>query len=118
VGKPDGRKTAGLPLSVGAASLPVRLLLATIVAAAGVICGGGGWWIGSHGPVAARLVAIGLLVPFGIVALIAAAFIVAPFSRFGVWLDAFLPTVSGVRAIAVAVMLWGISAFCVLGIGR
>jgi hypothetical protein len=108
------RKSAGLPLSVGAASLPVRILLASIVLLVGAICGGGGLWIGRHGPIAARVVAIALLVPLGIVALAAAAFIVAPFSRFGVWLDAFLPTLIGWRSGAVAASVWAISALLVL----
>lgn len=89
------RKSAGLPLSVGSASLAVRVLLAAIIMAVAAICGGGGVWIGRHGPNAARAVAIALLVPFGIVALAAAAFILAPFSRYGIWLDAFLPTLAG-----------------------
>jgi hypothetical protein len=108
------RKSAGLPLSVGSASLPVRILLAAIVTVVGVICGGGGVWIGDHGPIAGRVVAIALLVPFGIVALVAAAFIVAPFSRFGGWLDAFLPTMIRWRAVAVAASLWAISALLVI----
>ncbi len=107
------RKLAGLPLSVGSASLPVRILLAAIVAAVAIICGGGGLWIGRHGPIAARAVAIVLIVPFGIVALAAAVFIMAPFSRFGLWLDAFLPALIGWRAAAVAAWLWAISALLV-----
>ena len=107
------RKSAGLPLSVGSASLPVRILLAAIVMAVAILCGGGGVWIGQHGPIAARAVAIVLIVPFGIVALAAAIFVLAPFSRFGVWLDAFLPTLIGRRAAAVAASLWAISALLV-----
>jgi hypothetical protein len=70
--------------------------------------------LGDHGPFAARILAIVLLVPFGIVALVAAAFIVAPFSRFGVWLDTFLPAMIGWRAVAVAASLWAISALLVI----
>lgn len=44
-----------------------------------------------HGGVAGPILAIVLLQPFGLVLFVAAIYVAAPFSRFGVWLDSELP---------------------------
>lgn len=38
-----------------------------------------------------RVFAVLLIIPLGLIGILAAAFIVAPRSRFGVWLDHFVP---------------------------
>ena len=81
------RKSAGLPLSVGAASLLVRVLLSAIVLVASTVSVAAGVLLGRRGPLPAAMIAGGLLIPFGIIALLGAAFIAAPHSRFGKWLD-------------------------------
>lgn len=103
------RRSAGLPLSVGRASLATRLFLAIVFLAAAALCIGGGVAIGRVG-LAPRIVAIVLIVPLGLIGVLAAAFILAPWSRFGVWLDGFVPrlrepAVAGVTAM----LLWGIA---------
>jgi hypothetical protein len=100
------RPSAGLPLSVGSASLPVRLLLAVMVLLVGGLCIGGGMFIARSGSVAGIVIAIAMIIPLGLICCIAAAFIVAPFSRFGVWLDEFVAKLNGGRAAAVFVVLW------------
>ncbi|HYC88096.1 MAG TPA: hypothetical protein VEO54_02700 [Thermoanaerobaculia bacterium] len=84
------RRSAGLPLSVGRASVATRVFLAVVFLAAAALCIGGGVLISRAGP-APRVVAVVLIVPLGLIGAIAAAFILAPWSRFGVWLDAFVP---------------------------
>lgn len=49
-------KRAGLPLSVGQASITMRVLLAIVFAAAAALCVGGGMLISSNA--AARVIAI------------------------------------------------------------
>ena len=100
------RKSAGLPLSVGSAPLPLRIFIAAMFLTIGVLCMTGGAFLGARGPVAAKCIAVALIIPLGLIACIGAAFTIAPFSRFGVWLDHFLPTMTGVRAAAVAVLMW------------
>ena len=112
------RRTAGLPLSVGSASFATRLFLALSFAAVAAICIGAGVAIARADALAGTVVAIVFVVPLGCLAAIAAAFVLAPFSRFGVWLDAFLPTVTGVRVAAVVAAFWLLSALIVIGAGR
>jgi hypothetical protein len=106
------RPTAGLPLSVGSASLPLRLLIASIFVAAGALCIGGGVFAGRTG-VAGAAVAIALIVPLGLIAAIAAAFVIAPFSRFGVWLDEFVGRLTVARFGVVLAILWAVAALFV-----
>lgn len=101
------RRTAGLPLSVGSAPLATRLLLAILFAAVGALCVAAGIAIDrSSGSTLATLLAALAVVPLGFVAWLAAAFALAPFSRYGVWLDAFLPTLAGTRAVVVLAAFW------------
>jgi hypothetical protein len=94
------KRSAGLPLSVGGAPLAVRLLVAMIFFATAVLL-----LIGAR--LVPRPLAVIFIGPIGIVGLIAAAFIVAPHSRFGAWLDAFVPRLREPRvAIATAMALW------------
>jgi hypothetical protein len=98
-------KRAGLPLSVGQASLGVRVLLALILAAAAALCIGGGVYISSL--TAARVIAVLLVIPVGLTGAIATAFVLAPHSRFGDWLDRFVPRLrEPAVAIATAVAFW------------
>ncbi|HYO78007.1 MAG TPA: hypothetical protein VE010_16225 [Thermoanaerobaculia bacterium] len=99
-------KRAGLPLSVGQASIAVRIMLGLVFAATAILCIGGGMFIATIA-VAARVIAIGLVVPIGLIGAIAVAFILAPHSRFGDWLDRFVPRLREPRvAIAVTAGLW------------
>lgn len=108
------RRSAGLPLSVGSASFAVRLFLALSFALVALLCIGAGVLIARSGNLAATIVAILAVVPLGCLAGLAAAFVVAPFSRFGVWLDAFVPTVVGLRALLVVAAFWLASALIVI----
>lgn len=105
------KRSAGLPLSVGQASLGVRLLIALVFLFTAALCIGGGIVISSNA--AARSVAVLLVVPVGLVGVIATAFVLAPHSRFGVWLDHFIPRLSNPRvSIATAIIFWA-TAFVV-----
>lgn len=96
---------AGLPLSVGHASLPVRVVIAVVFALAAAVSIGGGIAISSIA--AARVVAVLLVVPIGLVGILAVAFILAPRSRYGDWLDRFVPRLREPRvAFATAMLLW------------
>ena len=97
---------AGLPLSVGQASLPLRLLIAIVFLVTAALCLGGGLAIARIG-LGPRAVAVALIVPLGLIGLVAAAFVVAPHSRFGTWLDLFVPRLRAPRvAIVTAMTLW------------
>ena len=103
------KRTAGLPLSVGRASVATRLFLAIIFLATAALCLAGGILIAREG-LAPRVVAILLIHPLGLVGVLAAAFILGPWSRFGVWLDAFVPRLREPRvAIGTAMLLWTIA---------
>ncbi len=100
------KRSAGLPLSVGRASLATRLFLALVFLLAAALCLGGGVLISRVG-LGPRVVAIVLIVPLGLIGIIAAAFILGPWSRFGVWLDAFVPRLREPQvAVATALTLW------------
>jgi hypothetical protein len=102
------RRSAGLPLSVGRASFATRALIALVFLVTAALCIGGGVLISGTG--AARVVAVVLIVPLGLIGLLAAAFILAPWSRYGVWLDAFVPRLrEPMIAVATAMLLWAIA---------
>lgn len=83
------RESAGLPLSVGNAPIAIRLFLATVALTVALICGFAGRLVAGAGTAGWIL---GLLVePVAIVCAVGAAFIAGPYSRFGVWLDHFVP---------------------------
>lgn len=106
---PAKRVSAGLPLSVGSASLGVRILIAAVFAVTALLCIGGGIVI-ARAATAGRIVAILLVVPLGLAGMVAAAFVLAPWSRFGVWLDAFVVRLREPRiAVAVTVIAWAIA---------
>jgi hypothetical protein len=73
----QGKRSAGLPLSVGRASVATRLFLALVFLATAALCLGGGVLISREGT-APRVVAVVLIVPLGLIGLLAAAFILAP----------------------------------------
>jgi hypothetical protein len=99
------KRSAGLPLSVGQASLAVRIVIALVFLLTASLCIGGGVLISSN--IAARCIAVLLIVPVGLIGLIAAAFVIAPHSRFGVWLDHFIPRLWNPRvALATAMTFW------------
>jgi hypothetical protein len=101
-------KRAGLPLSVGQASMPVRVLLAIVLAAAAALCIAGGVFIASNA--AARAIAILLVIPVGLIGVAGVAFVLAPHSRYGDWLDRFVPRLAERRiATLTAVLLWGVA---------
>ena len=100
------RRSAGLPLSVGRAPVSTRVFLAIVSFVVAALCIGGGVSISRVG-LAPRVVAVVLIVPLGLIAALAAAFILAPWSRFGVWLDGFVPRLrEPLVAILTAVALW------------
>ncbi|HEX8620264.1 MAG TPA: hypothetical protein VF911_21975 [Thermoanaerobaculia bacterium] len=101
-------KRAGLPLSVGHASLPLRVTIAAIFAAVASVCIAGGVVISSIA--AARVIAVLLVIPVGLIGVLAAAFVLAPNSRFGDRLDLFVPRLRERRiALATAAVLWGVA---------
>jgi hypothetical protein len=105
-----GRRSAGLPLSVGSASLPVRAVVAGVFMLVAAITCAGGVYAGMHGPLGAAIVAAMAILPFSVVVLIAAAFVIAPHSRFGVWLDTTLPTIGARGALGIAMAIWSAAA--------
>lgn len=109
------RHSAGLPLSVGSASVPVRLGIATIFALVALIVGGSAMYLFVCGRVAARVLSIVALMPFAFAGLFAAAFVAAPFSRYGIWLDAFVPSLPGRRGVLVLVISWSAAALLMSG---
>ncbi|HYH07212.1 MAG TPA: hypothetical protein VEK11_09175 [Thermoanaerobaculia bacterium] len=105
------RRSAGLPLSVGEARLGVRVLIAGVFVVTAAICIGAGMLLAQNP--AARIVAIVLIIPIGLIGAIATLFILAPHSRFGTWLDGFVPLLrKPAIAVATAAALWAL-AFCV-----
>ena len=99
------RRSAGLPLSVGHASLGVRVVIALVFLLTASLCIAGGVLISSNA--AARAIAVLLIVPVGLIGILAAAFVIAPHSRFGVALDHFIPRLWNPRvAAATAMTLW------------
>lgn len=99
------KKSAGLPLSVGQASLPVRLLIASVFLLTAILCVAGGVLISETS--AGRVLAIVLVIPVGETGSIAAAFVLAPHSRFGRWLDHFVTRLrEPVVAVGTAAALW------------
>lgn len=102
----SGEATAGLPLSVGSASVPVRCFLALLFGVVGAVSLAGAVAISRIGPIAATVLAIIAIVPLGCISLIAAAFTVAPFSRFGIRLDRFLGGLTWARLALVFAAFW------------
>lgn len=102
------RRSAGLPLSVGRASLATRITIALVFFVTAALCIGGGVLVSRIG--AARVVAVLLIVPLGLIGLMAAAFVLAPRSRYGDRLDAFVPRLREPRvAFVTAAALWAIA---------
>ena len=101
------RPRAGLALSVGNASLGIRLFLSLMAAIIAIVCAVAGRTVTRSGAAGWALAV--LIEPFAIVCAIAAAFIVAPHSRFAVWLDEFVPRLRrppvALATIGVAVLL-------------
>jgi hypothetical protein len=102
-------KRAGLPLSVGQASLPVRVTIALIFAVVAAVCIGGGILISSVA--AARVLAILLVIPVGLIGVLATAFVLAPHSRFGDWLDRFVPRLREPKIAVATVLVFWLVAF-------
>lgn len=97
-----------MPLSVGQASVPMRVMIAIVFAAAAALCIGGGMVIATE--LATRIVAALLIIPIGLAGVLAVAFIIAPHSRFGDWLDHFVPRLREPRiAIGTAMSFWAIA---------
>lgn len=103
-GEKKERPTAGLHLSVGSASLPVRFLIAAIVLFVALALGAGGVLLGRGGGVGAAL-AILVLFPSAEIGLVAAAFIVAPHSAFGAAIDGVAARLGHPRVAAAVVVL-------------
>lgn len=107
------RRTAGLSLSVGSASLPLRLFLAFLFAVFGALCLGAAIAIGRIGPGAAAILAVAAIVPLGCLGIAGAVYTAAPFSRFGLWLDVFAGGMTWRRAAGVFALFWAIGALLV-----
>lgn len=108
-------RRAGLPLSVGQASLGTRVIIAFVFLMTAFLCIAGGRLISESG--AARAVAVVLIVPLGMSGLIAAAFVLAPRSAFGDWLDRFVPRLrEPLVAAGTGTVLWLIAFFVTAGV--
>lgn len=108
------RQSAGLPLSVGQASLPVRIAIALVLAVTAALCLGGGIVIARTGS-AGRVLAAILIEPLGLIGILATAFVLAPHSRFGAWLDHFVPRLAEPRvALGTAAALVAVSLILVI----
>jgi hypothetical protein len=105
-------ESAGLQRSVGSASLPVRLLLALVYVVAALILLGMGVYV-SRGPLFLAALAVFAILPFGFVACVATAFVLAPWSRFGIWVDGFVPQLGRRPGLAAAAVLWTLGALLV-----
>ena len=111
--EPDERRSAGLPLSVGSASFGVRLTVSLVFLIAALACSIGSA-LAAQTFVARVAVAV-VVEPIGIAGFLAAAFIIAPHSRFGIWLDQFVTRLREPRvAVATAVAIWLAGAAIVL----
>ena len=88
--------------------MAMRIVIALVFAAAAVLCIGGGMLIATE--LATRVVAALLIIPIGLVGVLAVAFVLAPHSRYGDWLDHFVPRLREPRiAVACAVTFWTIA---------
>ncbi|HEY0143911.1 MAG TPA: hypothetical protein VGF48_23690 [Thermoanaerobaculia bacterium] len=97
---------AGLTHSVGQASIGIRVLLAVVSLVTAMLCIGGGRYIAATSPMA-RALAVILVMPIGFIVFAAAAFCLAPHSRYGQQLDEFVPRLRDPKfAIGTPVVLW------------
>lgn len=109
------RRSAGLPLSVAQALIGTRVVIAAVFLVTAMLCIAGGRLISES--LAPRMVAVVLIVPIGLIGLIAAAFVLAPRSRFGEWLDGFVPRLrEPLVAIGTATVLWLTALLLTLGV--
>lgn len=111
-------RTAGLALSVGSASFPVRCFLAAMFGLVGLLCLAAAILLGRIGPTIATVIAILAIVPLGCISGIGAAFALAPFSRFGVWLDVFVGGLTWTRLALVFAGFWAFGALLVFAAHR
>lgn len=79
-----------MSLSVGQAGATLRFLIGSILFVTAVIVAAAGRII-DDGSVVRRVLAVVLVEPFAVIGFVAVAYISAPHSRFGTWLDEFLP---------------------------
>lgn len=87
---------------------PTRVLISLVVFIASAVAVGASIVLSSK--FAGEMVAILFLGAMGITGLLASAFIAAPHSRYGRWLDHFVTRLRTVRtAVFVALSLWAIS---------
>lgn len=106
------RESAGLPLSVGQASLPVRLVIACSFLLNALIIA---MVVFAATTLVAKILVTLLVVPFAIVSLIATLFVIAPHSRFGDWLDHFVPRLRDSKtAFATLLTIWLAAALLML----
>lgn len=110
----DPRRTAGLPLSVGSASPATRVFLATLFASFAAVLLAAAIFIARTGPWIAAAVAVLLIFPLGVLGILGAIYTLAPFSRFGVWLDIFLGNLTGRRFALVLAGVWLVGAIVVM----
>ena len=99
-------ESAGLPLSVGPASIPVRLSIAAVLLLVAALVGAASLHIFACGPGAARAMSVVALTPFSLAGLLAAAFVCAPYSRYGTWVDTFIARFNGRRVAMLAFVVW------------
>lgn len=112
--KPPPR-SAGLALSVGQASLAVRVFLALVFLAAALLCAAAGVLVARAGHLP-LIVAVLLIEPIGIAGVIAAVFISAPQSSIGVRIDELAARLSEPRiALFAASSIWLLSLLIIIG---
>jgi hypothetical protein len=102
-------RSAGLPESVGGAPVGIRVFLAFIAAAIAIICALAGRILAAR---AGWLFAL-LVEPIAIATGIAAVFIAAPYSRFGIWLDHALPLLKRPAVALIAVTLVAVASLAI-----
>jgi hypothetical protein len=112
-GDPQRPRTAGLSLSVGSASFPLRCFLALMFGVFGLLCLGAAVAISHLGPAAATVLAVLAIVPLGCLGVLGAVYTLAPFSRFGLWLDVFAGNLTWPRLFGVFVLFWAIGVVLV-----
>ena len=108
LGSREAPQTAGLTQSVGQAGWGTRTMLAIVVLASSLLMMASGLAVSSRA--AGAVVATLLIQPVALIGLLAAAFIAAPHSSYGAWLDRFVPRLRDARvAILATLALWTIS---------
>jgi len=91
-------------------------MLAAVFLCTGAICIAAAVFLALRGPLPALILGASAVMPLGVIASIAAAFVLAPYSRFGAWLDAFVATLNVARVLLLFGMIGFVSILFLLAV--